>query len=111
MTGRTSTAAEKRHLGEVARLRCLICVRFEPTGLPTEVHHIAEGSSSPTHWLVAPLCRSKTDGGHHRGPAGLHGMGVKRFCSFYRVPHGNEYGLLAWVSEDRQQLQQIHGRG
>jgi hypothetical protein len=105
---RTSNAAEKRYLGEVARMQCVICVRFEATGLPTEVHHVAEGSSSPTHWLTVPLCGSKTDGGHHRGEAGLHGMGVKGFCSFYRVPHGNEYGLLAWVNEDRQTLKGDH---
>lgn len=105
MSGRTSTAAEKRYLGRIARLRCVICSRWESTGLPVEVHHIAEGSSSPTHYMVAPLCGNQVDGGHHRGAVGLHGMGLKTFLSFYRVPHGTEYGLLAWVAEDLQQIE------
>lgn len=107
MTGRTSTAAEKRYLEKVAKMRCVVCARFENFGLPTEVHHIAEGSSSPSHYLVAPLCGTRADGGHHRGPTGLHGMGLKTFLSFYHVPHGTEYGLLAWVNED---LQHEHDR-
>lgn len=96
------TAAEGRYMGLIAGMRCLICRRFPElaTGLPTEVHHIGEGSSRQNNWLVAPLCGSRTDGGHHRGGAGLHGMGTKAFISLYKVPHGSEYGLLAWVHED-----------
>lgn len=97
-----ATAAESRYMGLVKGMKCLICRRFPEldTGLRTEVHHIAQGSSRQNNWLVAPLCGSPNDGGHHRGSAGLHGMGVKAFCSLYRVPHESEYGLLAWVNED-----------
>lgn len=100
-----ATAAESRYMGLIASMRCLICKRLPElaTGLPVEVHHIAKGSSRQNNWLVAPLCGSKTDGGHHRGGAGLHGMGEKAFISLYRVPHGTEYGLLAWVNEDLQE--------
>ena len=86
----------------VANMRCLICRRFPDlaTGLGTEVHHLGEGSSRQNNWLVVPLCGSKTDGGHHRGGAGLHGMGTKAFLSLYHVPHSSEYGLLAWLNED-----------
>jgi hypothetical protein len=97
-----ATAAESRYMGFVKRMQCLICKRFPDlaTGLPTEVHHVGEGSSRQNNWIVAPLCGSKSDGGHHRGGAGLHGLGTKRFVSLYKVPHGTEYGLLAWLAED-----------
>lgn len=95
-----ATAAESRYMGAVARMSCLICTRFVATGLPTEVHHVAEGSGVRNNFAVAPLCGSRTDGGHHRGPAGLHGMGVKAFCNLYRPPFDNEYGLLVWTAQD-----------
>jgi hypothetical protein len=95
-----STAAERRYLALVATLECVICRRFERTGLPVEIHHIASGSSRTSHWLIVPLCGSVSDGGHHRGGAGLHGMGTKAFCSLYRIPHESEYGLIALVNED-----------
>lgn len=80
----------------VAGMDCLICRRFPDlrTGKHVEVHHIASGSSRQNNWLVAPLCPE-----HHRGGSGLHGLGTKRFCSLYRVPHDSEYGLIAWVNE------------
>ncbi len=98
----SATAAESRYMGLIKSMKCLICRRFAEldTGLPTEVHHLGEGSSRQNNWLVAPLCGSKTDGGHHRGGAGLHGMGSKAFVRFYKVPQDSEYGLIAWVNED-----------
>lgn len=97
-----ATAAEERYMGLIASMKCLICKRFPnlDRGLHTEVHHIGEGSSRQNNWLVAPLCGSRTDGGHHRGAGGLHHMGSKAFVSLYHVPHGSEYGLLAWTNED-----------
>ena len=97
-----ATAAESRYMGLVSSMKCLICRRFPDldTGLPVEVHHLGEGSSRQNNWLVAPLCGSKTDGGHHRGGAGLHGMGSKAFVRLYKVPHDTEYGLIAWLNED-----------
>ena len=101
----SATAAESRYMGLVASMKCVICKRFPELdrGLPTEVHHIAAGSSRQNNWIVAPLCGSRSDGGHHRGGDGLHGMGVKAFISLYKVPHSSEYGLLAWVHEDLQE--------
>jgi hypothetical protein len=97
------SAAEGRFMAHVSRLKCVICWKFPDldTGLPTEVHHLGEGSSRQNNWLVAPLCGSRSDGGHHRGGAGLHGMGSKGFCALYKMPHGNEYGLIAWLNEQR----------
>jgi hypothetical protein len=81
-------------------MRCVICVRFGSTGLRTNVHHIATGSGERSDFSVAPLCGDETDGGHHQGPAGLHGMGVKAFCRLYRPPGDCEYGLIIWTIED-----------
>lgn len=97
----SATAAEERYMGLVKTMKCLICRRFPrlDRGLPTEVHHLRTGSGQ-NNWLVAPLCGSTIDGGHHRGAGGLHHMGSKAFVSLYKVPHGTEYGLIAWVNED-----------
>lgn len=105
-----ATAAESRFMGHVKAMKCLICKRFQEldTGMRSEAHHIASGTSRQNNWLVVPLCGSQSDGGHHRGGAGLHGMGVKAFCSLYRVPHESEYGLLAWLNEDMHEL--LHGK-
>jgi hypothetical protein len=93
-----STAAQSRFHAQLRTLACVICKRFQSTGQRVEIHHIAKGSSRQNDWLVVPLCTE-----HHRGGAGLHGMGVKGFCSLYRVPHEIEYGLLAWVTQDLQE--------
>jgi hypothetical protein len=84
----------------VSKMDCLICKRFVRTGLPVEVHHVAEGSSKRSDFATVPLCGDFNDGGHHRGSAGLHGMGTKAFCALYRPPFENEYGLLVWLQED-----------
>ena len=95
------TAAEGRYMALIKSMKCLICKRFPELdrGLPVEVHHLRTGSGQ-NNWLVAPLCGNNGDGGHHRGAGGLHLMGSKAFVSLYHVPHGTEYGLLAWVHED-----------
>ena len=93
-------AVERRHVNKVAALPCGVCRRFGATGLPVELHHVAEGSGIRSWFAVAPLCGSKMDGGHHRGAAGLHGMGTKKFCALYRPPWEKEEGLLVWVNED-----------
>jgi hypothetical protein len=93
------TAAESRFAGLIKSLPCVVCRRL---GLPldrhVDLHHIAKGSSRQNNWLVAPLCRDHHD--PYRTGCGLHGMGEQRFCSAFKVPHGTEYGLLAWVNED-----------
>ena len=98
--GVKATAAEGRYMALVASLGCIICRRFEPTGLPVELHHVAEGSGLRSNYAIAPLCGNRLDGGHHRGGAGFHGMGEKAFCRLYRPPGENEFGLLVWTCED-----------
>lgn len=91
----------------IASLPCVVCIRFEPTGDAVEVHYVAEGSGVRSSYGTCPLCA-----GHHRGPLGLHGMGVKKFCRVYRPPGENEHGLLVWTNEDiAKQLQHRRGHG
>lgn len=100
MTSRKRYPLSDFHMGIVRQLDCVVCRRFEPTGLPIELHHVAEGSGQRSDFAVVPLCGSQTDGGHHRGGAGLHGMGTKEFLRLYRPPGESEYGLLIWMIED-----------
>lgn len=93
------TAAQGRFMDMLAKLNCVICKRLGVKEARVELHHIAGGSSRQNNWLVVPLC-----GEHHRGGAGLHGMGTKAFCALYRVPHESEYGLIAFVNEDLMEL-------
>lgn len=95
-----ATALEGFYMGLVARLDCVICKRFERTGLPTEIHHVAGGSSVRSNFAIAPLCGSPQDGGHHRGSLGFHGMGDRAFCRLFRPPFESEAGLLVWTAED-----------
>lgn len=56
-----ATAAEQRYMGLIRSMKCLICRRFPnlDEGLPTEVHHLGEGSSRQNNWMVVPLCGSR----------------------------------------------------
>ena len=74
-------------MGAVASTGCIICREFEGVRTPGQVHHIAEGSAPRSDYLTDCLCVS-----HHTGLVGIHGMGVKRFCSLFRL--NNEYHLL-----------------
>lgn len=89
------TTASRRYMGLIASLGCVVCKRFEATGEPVEVHHIAEGSGLRDDYAVSPLCVA-----HHRGPAGLHGMGTKAFVRLYRPPLDHEFGLMVWTAQD-----------
>lgn len=85
---------------KVAHIGCLICRRLQcQQTTPLELHHIALGTGVRSDYAVAPLCVE-----HHRGSAGLHGMGTKKFCVMYRPPGDCEYGLLVWVNEDLARL-------
>lgn len=83
-----------KHRADLVNVGCLMGLRgFECEGR-VELHHVAKGSGLRSQWSLVPLCE-----GHHRGGAGLHGMGVKAFCSLYRPPGESEYGLLIWLLE------------
>ncbi len=85
-----------RHRDCISVIGCLIRRRgFGGCQGATELHHVAEGSGLRSDWALVPLCAE-----HHRGKAGLHGMGTKAFINLYRPPGDSEYGLLVWMLED-----------
>ena len=85
----------ERWKDRVARLGCVVCYFCQGhTGTPAQVHHVAEQSGLRSDFAIAPLCAE-----HHRGGAGLHGMGTKAFLRLYRPPGDSEYGLLVWTNE------------
>jgi len=77
-----STAKEKRHMGRVAALGCLICKQ------PANVHHIRT-ERIKNHFLTIPLCRE-----HHQGDFSIH-MDKRQFENIY----GSELYLLAQTIE------------
>jgi len=79
----------------LAQLPCVICSRFEYSGVKPSLHHVAPGSSKRSVFGMVPLCHP-----HHQGPAGFHGMGGKAFLRMYRPPGESEYGLIIWTLED-----------
>lgn len=93
-TRKTGSPAQ-RHKDRVASIGCVVCRRFTEGGGRVELHHVAEGSGLRSDYAVVPLCVE-----HHRGGAGLHGMGPKAFIRLYRPPGDSEYGLLIWLAED-----------
>lgn len=88
------TKAEKRHMGRVADLGCILCQHLGYGPTPAEVHHIRDGQGGAQRaqdWLVVPLCPE-----HHRGASGFHGLGSKAFYTRYRL---SELDLLAATIE------------
>lgn len=81
-----------KHMRRVAEIGCVICREHMGVVTPAEVHHVAEGSEPRNDFMVAGLCPE-----HHRGTTGLHGMGVKRFCTLWKL--SNEYALMGLVNK------------
>jgi hypothetical protein len=74
-----ATKSEKAHYSKVANLGCSLCRYIGYGESPAELHHIRRAgkrSNAP----VIPLCPE-----HHRGNAGIHGLGRKRFEADYKI--------------------------
>ena len=86
-----ATKAEKQHFDRLARFGCILCFYIGyGQGTPAEIHHIRRAgkrSDAP----VIPLCPI-----HHRGNAGIHGLGRRAFEDYYRV---TEEDLLNIINE------------
>jgi hypothetical protein len=70
-----TTAAERKHMGRVADLGCILCALIGYPGSPAEVHHIRTGTGAgrrASHMDTIPLCFT-----HHRGSEGIHTKGRK----------------------------------
>lgn len=83
---------EKKHMGIVAEIGCVICRRDYGYVEYCEVHHIAEGSGVRSDFMTAGLCPR-----HHRTE--LHGGGIKAFLMRYKLP--TEYHLMGLVNQYR----------
>jgi hypothetical protein len=88
------TIATSRHKSRLAALGCILCDHLGTPGTPAEIHHLREGvgaAQRSSDWTAIPLCPE-----HHRGNAGLHGLGVRGFATRYRL---DELDLLAMTIE------------
>ena len=74
------TKDEKKWMGRVAELGCLVCERLGYKGTPAELHHLraGQGWGRPDNYHVIPVCPR-----HHRGNDGIHGLGTKGFVRHY----------------------------
>lgn len=84
-----STAIEKKYMGEIASLGCVIC------GSPAEIHHIRQGqgmSQRASNFLVIPLCPH-----HHR--LGGHGESIHQGQGMFEMRYDDELRLLAKTIE------------
>lgn len=79
-----TTAAEKRHMGRIAKLPCGTCSEW-----PVEVHHITESGRRISHYMTIPLCPEC-----HKGKLGVHGD-----KTMMRVMKTSELKLLAKTIE------------
>jgi hypothetical protein len=71
------TKEERKYLGRVAELGCLVCRRMGYEGTPAEIHHRKGGmgiGQRSGHDQAVSLCPE-----HHRGATGVHGLGVRGF--------------------------------
>lgn len=91
----SSVTVIAEHKDRLASMPCVVLRRGGGCNGRVELHHVAEGSGLRDDWALVPLCAE-----HHRGRAGLHGMGGKAFIRLYRPPGDSEYGLLVWLLED-----------
>ncbi len=91
---RAPTAAERKHMGRVAALGCILCDHLGLGATPAQVHHVREGqgmSQRASNFLTVPLCPE-----HHQGSTGLHGLGTNAFERTYGL---SELDLLALTLE------------
>jgi hypothetical protein len=68
----------KRHFDRVANLGCILCKTvLDIKDTPAEIHHVFD-TADRSDFLVLPLCPA-----HHRGKAGFHGLGERKFNMVY----------------------------
>lgn len=88
-----TTAVERRHLGRLAALGCIVCVRAGFGESPAEIHHprsLAGMSQKASHFDAIPLCTR-----HHR--TGGFGVAIHAGQKTWEQNHGTEAELLADV--------------
>lgn len=101
-----ANADEKRYMGRVAGLCCVLC-RFH-LGIddtPALVHHVRTGAGKmrASHYNTIPLCYTHHD--FHKDS--LHVLGVKRFPARYGISEIDlllavQRRLAAWLPTDHE---------
>lgn len=81
---------ERRHMGLVAELGCVLCQHLGYGQTPAQTHHILQdrglGQRSP-HFLTVALCPE-----HHTGNSGIHQLKSSGFQTRYKL---DELDLLS----------------
>ena len=78
-----ATASEKRHMGRVAALCCVLCRHLKlADDSPAIVHHLrtGQGRMRAKHTDTMPLCPE-----HHVGKTGVHSMGREEFADMHGI--------------------------
>lgn len=87
------TKEEKRHLGRVAELGCIVCRNIGFGKTPAEIHHIRNGqgmAQRASHFETIPLCPM-----HHR--LGGYGVAFHAGAKVWQELYGYERDLLKEV--------------
>jgi len=87
-------AKDRRHLGKVAAMGCIVCMNHNNIDTPAEIHHIGNGTmgKKATNYQVIPLCHY-----HHR--TGGHGAAIHAGRKTWESNFGTEQQLLEQVME------------
>lgn len=92
-----TTAAERRHLGRLAAMGCIVCLREGFGETPCEIHHLRHGqgmSQRASHYQAIGLCHT-----HHR--TGGYGVAFHAGPKAFEDRFGSESDLLI---DTRQRL-------
>jgi hypothetical protein len=95
MKGRTPTADEKRFMGLVGQLGCIVCSEQGYGFREASLHHIDGRTKPGAHMSVIPLCYE-----HHQGGSGS-GMfiSVHPWKRRFEEAYGSQVDLLDKVRE------------
>lgn len=87
------TAEQRRHMGRVAELGCIVCRHWFGLFSPAQVHHIRAGNglAQRDHDRVIPLCYQ-----HHQ--SGVHGVAIHAGRLEWESRWGTEEELLERVN-------------
>ncbi len=92
-----TTAAEKKHMQQVADLGCIACYLQGTPGTPAELHHARETAGMgqrASNMDVIGLCPAHHRGTHHPAVPSIH-LARREFIKHF----GTEADLLAKVRE------------
>lgn len=76
------TSAERRYMGKVAELGCIVCQRLGYEGTPAIVHHQIRGRGGwgrSSHFRTIPVCPTH----HQHSGVGIHDMGADQYFEMF----------------------------